>query len=427
MTPARWGQALRHLQATGRLPAVAAAVWTSVDEPTSLVEPVETTDTQYRIGSITKTMTAVAVLQLRDAGRLSLDDPLGRFIPESGYADSTLRSLLSHTSGMQSEPVGSWWERSPGVDFERLNRLNTGAGAVAGAGDYFHYSNLGYGLLGEVVARVHDRPWWTVIRDDLLAPLGLNRTTYDEAAPAAQGQSVDHYTGTLRAEPHQDTQSMAAAGQLWSTVGDLARWANFLANGHLDLVSRATLDEMATPVAPATDYGLGLHSRAPGWRGHHGSMPGFQATLAVNPQQGRGFVVLANSTVGLDMEPLPELFFGEAPIPESAAWVPTVDVPAVVAPVLGQWFWGNTAAEVIWHNERLNLHLRTPTASRLFETFALEGDQFIGTSGYHRGETLQIHRREDGSVHYLECATFVYTRMPYDPTAPTGGNSSSTR
>ena len=133
---------------------------------------------QYRVGSITKTMTAVAVLQLRDEGLLDLDDAIGRFVPESGYAALTVRSLLSHTSGMQSEPAGSWWERSPGVDFEALTAANDGSGAVADPGEYYHYSNLGFALLGEAVARLRGASWWEVVRDRLLGPLGMTRTSY---------------------------------------------------------------------------------------------------------------------------------------------------------------------------------------------------------------------------------------------------------
>ena len=158
MTAANWQRRLDALQASGRLPSVVAGVlqdgelaWTG-----SVGASV---DTQYRVGSITKTMTAVAVLQLRDAGLLSLDDAIGRHLPESGYADASVRALLSHTSGMQSEPVGSWWERSPGVDVATLVRANDGSGAVAGAGEWFHYSNLGYALLGEAVARIHGTSW----------------------------------------------------------------------------------------------------------------------------------------------------------------------------------------------------------------------------------------------------------------------------
>ena len=108
---------LTHIQGHVRLPSVVAGVstagtpsWTGgagdVAGPPA--------DTQYRIGSITKTLVAVLVMRARDEGLLALDDPIGKLVPETGYADATVGSLLAHVSGLQSEPVGSWWERSPG-------------------------------------------------------------------------------------------------------------------------------------------------------------------------------------------------------------------------------------------------------------------------------------------------------------------------
>ena len=91
-----------------------------------------TSDTQFRIGSITKTMTAVLVMQCRDDGLLDLDDPIKRFVPETGYASATVRSLLAHVSGMQSEPVGPWWERSPGIPVEELLAANDGSVRCSG-------------------------------------------------------------------------------------------------------------------------------------------------------------------------------------------------------------------------------------------------------------------------------------------------------
>jgi CubicO group peptidase (beta-lactamase class C family) len=384
--------------------------------------PGDAPDVQYRIGSITKTFVAVAVLRCRDAGLLDLDDPLGEHVPESGYAGATLRSLLAHASGMQSEPVGSWWERSPGTDVASLLAANDGSGAVAGAGEFFHYSNLGYALLGETVARVKGAPWWEVVRSEVLAPLGMDRTTYHPAAPHAQGYSVDHFTGTLTEEPHQDTGAMAPAGQAWSTVPDLARWAGFLAAGHPDVLDRSSLRDAARPVAPADDYGLGLRLLVSGSGtlvGHTGSMPGFLASCFVDPDTGAGAVLLANATTGLETDRAPSRLLGSDDPGEVEAWVPSAQVPDIVRELVGLWFWGNTAFELRWHNQRLELWALAPRERQ--EVFALSGERIVGVEGYHRGETLHVVRRPDGAVGHLECATFVYTRVPYDPDAPIPG------
>ncbi|HEX7740029.1 MAG TPA: serine hydrolase domain-containing protein, partial [Marmoricola sp.] len=215
---ARFRAVLGEYQASRRLPTVVAAVLDDGEVSwTGTAGAGASSDAQFRIGSITKTMTAVLVMQARDEGLLALSDQLGRFVPESGYREATLRHLLSHTSGMQSEPAGPWWERSPGVDLATLNERNDGSGVVFAADTAYHYSNLGFALLGEVVARVRGAAWFEVLHAQLLEPLGMTRTTYLPQAPYAQGLSVDHLRSTLRKEPHQDTGAMAPAGQLWST------------------------------------------------------------------------------------------------------------------------------------------------------------------------------------------------------------------
>eukprot|EP01032_Pedospumella_encystans_P026357 gene26357-29777_t len=135
------------LEAHGRLPSVVAGVLQGGELVWTGAAGAGSVDERFRIGSITKTVTAVAVLQARDAGLLSLDDTIGSVVPETGYRDVTVRELLAHTGGLQSEPVGSWWERSPGVDFATLVAAS---GSVSEPGE-FHYSNLGFALLGEAV------------------------------------------------------------------------------------------------------------------------------------------------------------------------------------------------------------------------------------------------------------------------------------
>lgn len=423
-TPERWQAALDRAQGTGRLPSVVGGVlragrvvWTGSSGDTPGVGQ------QYRIGSITKTMTAVLVLQCRDDGLLDLDDPLGRHLPETGYRDATLRELLSHTSGMQAEPVGPWWERSPGVPVADLVAANDGTGRVLAPGVAFHYSNLGFALLGEVVARLRGDDWWSLVRGRLLDPLGMTRTSYHPEAPHAQGSSVDHFAGTRYDEPHADTRAMAPAGQLWSTVGDLARWLDLLATGHPDVIGPETLAEMARPTTPPDgtaeeDYGLGLRVlRGAGGRilvGHTGSMPGFLATAFVDRETRDGVVALTNATTGVSTDRLAlDLLAGADPAHRTdpvEPWVPSAGVPDEVAELLGLWFWGNSALEIRWHNQLLEV--RTLAPPELSDRFAVTPDRIVGVEGYHLGETLHVHRRANGTVDHLECTTFVYTRHP---------------
>lgn len=426
-----YDDALASLQAAGRLPSVSAAVargGTPVWQGCINVLPDRevTSASSYRIGSITKTLTAVLVLQLRDEGLLALDDPIGRFVPETGYAEATIRGLLAHTAGLQSEPAGTWWERVDGGTVDQLLAANDGSGRVAPAGEYYHYSNLGFGLLGEAVARLRDASWWEVVQSRLLAPLAMAATSYHPPADHAPGRSVDHFAHTLSGEPHTDTRAMAPAGQLWSTAADLLRWADFLATGHPDVLAASTLAEMAERATPAEAYGLGLRLLCADGRtlvGHTGSMPGFMASLFVDRSTRDAVVALTDATTGLRAEKVPGRFLTAATAAAPAAarpWRPSPrPVPTPVAEVLGTWFWGNTGFGIEWRDGELQVHdLRT---GELEERFAPAGDGFVGVEGYHRGETLHLHRRADGTVGHLECATFIWTRTPYDPQAPIPG------
>jgi CubicO group peptidase (beta-lactamase class C family) len=414
MTPERWQAALDQAQSDGRLPSIVggvlrrgALVWTGTAGDDADIEH------QYRIGSITKTMTAVLVMRCREEGLLSLDDPLGRHVPEAGYRDATLREMLSHTSGMQAEPVGPWWERSPGVDMSELLAANDGTGQVLLPGTAFHYSNLGFALLAEVVARLRGRDWWSMVRGELLGPLGMQHTSYDAIPGAhADGFSVDHFSGRLCREPHADTRAMAPAGQLWSTVGDLALWLDFLATGHLDVLPAMTIREMAEST-PFPDYGLGLRrldADGVALIGHTGSMPGFLATAFVNPETRDGVIALCNATTGVGTDQLAlDLVAGKGP-GDPQRWTPSSAVPDEVTDLLGLWFWGNTAHEMRWSNQLLELRTLSPAV--LADRFVVEPDRIRGVEGYLLGETLQVHRGAGGGVTHLECATFVFTRRP---------------
>ncbi|MFC7495013.1 MULTISPECIES: serine hydrolase domain-containing protein [unclassified Nocardioides] len=426
---------LAHAQSTGRLPSVVAGlvrdgepVWFDAYGGPA-VPGHDPLDVQYRIGSITKTLVAVLVLRAAREGRVDLDAPASSVLGDVGYADRSLRTLLAHSSGMQSEPAGSWWERSAGLSWDELTAANDGTGAVFPAYQEFHYSNLGYALLGEVVARVHGTTWWEAVRERVLAPLGMSRTSYLPDGAAAQGWSVHPYESTLVAEPATDTGAMAPAGQVWATVTDLARYASFLLDGHPDVLSA---DELARAFGPQSGnpkdglrYGHGLGFQLfPGGSGtlagHTGSMPGFLAACLVDRGRRVGGVVLANATTGYSpaaivTELLDELEHCEPTI--ALAWTPSPPVRAELAGVPGVWHWGNTA--IVFAMEGAELVARR--AGQELYRFAVVDGRVVGLSGYHAGEEMHVVRRADGSVGHLDVATFIYTREPYDPEAPIPG------
>ena len=380
-------------------------------------------DTQYRIGSITKTFVAVAVMRLRDEGRLRLDDRFEDHVPGTEFGRATIAQLLSHSSGLQAETDGPWWERTPGGDWSDL----TSSSPVQRlrAGRRYHYSNVGYGALGELLARAHGIPWHEVVARDLLAPLGMTRTTTRPDGKAAQGFAVHPLADLLLPEPEHDAGAMAPAGQLWSTVEDLARWAVVLAGDTGDVLASDTLEEMLEPQVVSDLPGQAWTSaHGLGWQvwnvdgaryaGHGGSMPGFLAGLQVDLAGGDGVVSFANTTAGMksfgrdlltllaEREPLaPDPWFATAPGTE-------------VLEVLGTWHWG-PAVTVVSAAGGGDLVLGVPGEGRGARFRSVGDGSWVGLDGYYEGEPLRVVRDEQGAVSHLDLASFRYTRLPYDP------------
>jgi CubicO group peptidase (beta-lactamase class C family) len=432
-------------QSEHRLPSIAACIvragrviWSSgVGEIEGRV-PAE--DTQYRCGSISKTFVAVEIMRLRDENKLDLDDQVGTYVPEIAWLRATIAQLLSHTSGLRSETAGPWWERTEGVPFDSLvnGSLREGLDSLAPSGRRFHYSNLGYGVLGEVVSRIRQRAWQEVIADELLDPLGMVRTTTRPIPPFARGYAVHPHADVVLPEPEHDAGAMAAAGQLWSTTDDLGKWLSLLCGEQPELISPDTLEEMRSPVAVAdlpdlpwtTAHGLGLQLFNDKGRrsfGHGGSMPGFLAMLLVDASTSDGVVVLVNATSGLGALATDLLaLLHESEPAEPPIWRPMPGgLSSEVLDITGTWYWG-TSALVISVSRSGLLELRALGAGREASFSRLsaspnEPERYIGLSGYYHGEILKVERNSDGSLSHLDIGSFILTRTPYDTDAPIPG------
>ncbi|MGH3736961.1 MAG: serine hydrolase domain-containing protein [Micromonosporaceae bacterium] len=383
-------------------------------------------DTQFRIGSITKTLTATLVMRLRDAGRLTLDDPLETHLPGTPVGAVTVRQLLGHASGMQREPDGPWWERAPGVPLETLLAGLRPDSLIHPRYRTHHYSNLGYGLLGALAARLGGAPWFELVRDQLLAPLGMARTTYQCQEPYARGYVAHPWHGTLREEPRHDSGAMAPAGQLWSTVADLARWAGFLADPPAEVLDPATLEEMVVPVSISNveswsgGYGLGLQLIRRGDRvlvGHGGSMPGYQAFLAVHRGTGTAALAYANaynmkaSILELCGEVIEEVLDREPATTE--AWQPGRTPPPEIAELCGRWWFMGTEVQAGYRADAGELVIHPVERPAMEWRFTPEGtDLWRCHSGVNDGELLTVRREANGAVALLDIATFEFTRDP---------------
>ena len=424
---------VREAQADQRIPSISAAafvrgevIWQEALGLGRIPERIEATpETQYRIGSITKTFTAAAILQLRDAGTLDLDDPLAAHVSGVEHGTATLRRLLTHRSGLQREFPGRVWETLEFPDREDLLGGLAAAEQVLPGGARWHYSNLAFGLLGEVIARASGLEYEDYVRQRLLEPLGLGRTTFERVEPTADGYVVDPYSDRARAEPDVVKGALAAAGSLWSTTTDLARWADVLVHGAEGVLPRDTAAEMRRFQAMADlerwrlGWGLGVMLMREGDRilvGHGGAMPGFLTGVAVSPGERAGAVVLANSGAGVEIEELVRRLAAvtaDAYPAEPEAWFATDTVPHELEPLLGRW-WSEGAEVVIrYHSGRLEARPAAAPADAPPSVFAEEGEgRFRGVSGPEEGELLEVARDPDGAVSKLYWATYPLTRSP---------------
>jgi CubicO group peptidase (beta-lactamase class C family) len=304
--------------------------------------------TAFRIASMTKSTTALAILALRDAGRLALDAPLADYIPQFATvapatrdsAPVTVRHLLTHTAGFVTDDP--WGDRVLGMSPPALDSLiATGRLFARPPGVAFEYSNFGYALLGRVITNLSGGRYQDFIRRTLLQPLGMTRTTFD-AIEAARGDFAWGYRcddGVWRRERLEPDGEVGAMGGLATTAADYARYIAFLLSAwpprddpESGPVRRASVREMglfhAPPFLPdaplATAYGYGLMDAADpvlGRRLHHpGGLPGYGSHMLFLPGRGIGAFAFANRTYAPMSRLTPrlaELFLANQPKPEA--------------------------------------------------------------------------------------------------------------
>jgi CubicO group peptidase (beta-lactamase class C family) len=421
-------------QRTGRVPGLVAGVqrrgelvWVDgVGRASVETERPVGPDDQFLVASNTKTFTAVMVMQLRDEGRLDLDDRVADHVAEVRHP-LTVRQALAHVSGMQREPVGDIWETLEQPTTEQLLSGFSEAEQVGRPHDRWHYSNLVYSILGEVIARLDSRPWTDALRSRLLEPLELRRTTvgFDDG-PHATGYYVPPYDDVPRPEPVFDARAMAPCGGLASTAADLARWSAFVADPDPAVLSPDTMEEMCQPQVLRDvegwtgGMGLGffLARSAAGrtWVGHTGGMPGHITGLFTHRESGTGAVVLMNASTPPD----PTVFaleLGEYVVEhdpeEPAPWTPGTVVPAELAALRGVWF--SEGRPLVLSVVEGRLEAQDPALARPRGTSAFErvdDDVYRTVSGPERGELLRVTRDERDVPVKLNWATYLVTREP---------------
>jgi len=384
----------------------------------------------YRIASITKTFTGTAVMQLRDAGEIELDDPVVRWIPELAGSASpatiggvTIRRLLSHESGLASEPPGTdflavepSYSGSAAATLERVAEIST----AVPPNTQLKYCNLGYQLLGEIVRRVSGTPYPQYVAERILTPLGLSGTGFEPLPPDLAERCAVGYSGRAFSDELSIAPAMPplwAEGGLWSTVQDVGRWLSFQLAAHADetgpdadvVLSPATRREMHKPRYLSDEkwssaWGISWYSVRKDeviWVQHSGGLPGYTSNACFDRDSRVGAVVLVNGEA--DAASLAMSLAGrarelvEASGPQFRAPAP---LPADLAPLLGIYAAADMSLllRLEWRDGKLAA-LMAGTDEPMPVERGSEPDSFVVAPGYRQsGEPVQFARRADGAV-----------------------------
>lgn len=265
-----------------------------------------TPHTPMLIGSVSKPITAFAVLQLVDAGRIGLDDSVVEYLPafemdDERVSNITVRQLLSHTSGIPNPMIVAPADNL-GEAVERLRDWQL----VADPGQRYLYSNMNYQLAARLVEVVSGLPLAIYLEKHIFQPLDMDDTrsirTTGAAGPGLRNGHVTMYGLALPVSGIE--QLVAGSGSVVTTADDMSRWLAMITNGGRipggkRLLSRELLEQAMRPQPGANGYGLGWQTSGPGVvpprAGHSGVTLGYSAQIAVVPGSGYGVVVMLNT------------------------------------------------------------------------------------------------------------------------------------
>ena len=270
--------------------------------------------TKFRLGSITKQFTAAAILLLEERGKLKVEDPISKYVPDAPPAWNavTIAHLLTHTSGIPSftsfpeyksrepfatstEQIVSWFRDKP-LEFQPGLTMN--------------YSNSGYVLLGYIIERVTGDSYERFVQQNIFAPLGMKDSGYDSNTAIIKNRAAGYSPGPggrVNAG-FIDMSIPHAAGALYSTTEDLLRWEQGLFGGKL--LSPASLQKMLTPPAQRADYAFGVVVGTDNGHktiSHNGGIEGFNTAMGYYPDDKLTVIVLSNMNGPAADEMLPKL------------------------------------------------------------------------------------------------------------------------
>jgi CubicO group peptidase (beta-lactamase class C family) len=294
--------------------------------------------TRFLIGSVTKTFTAAAILQLEEKGKLNLNDPITKYLPEYPAKTGdriTIHQLLSHTSGVPEVAAApqQLGDISKPKKPENLIALFKDRPLDFEPGEKYQYSNSGYVILGAIIEQVSGQSYYDYVQDHIFRPLGMKDSGYSEDYNERPGFARGYgegRDGRLMPAPYIHPSLGHAAGALYSTVEDMLKWDQALSSEKI--LSRGPLAKMFRPVKD--DYGYGwLITETFGRKDifHGGGTPGFSAWVERWPDEKMFVAVLANTAAAPSGEigrSLAAILFGEKYEP------PKIRVPIRLDPKL---------------------------------------------------------------------------------------------
>lgn len=400
-----------------------------------------TASTIYSICSISKLFTSIAVMQLRDAGKLRLDDPVEKHLPwfkikktAPEGPEITIEGLLTHASGLPRESDFPYWT-APDYEFptrEQVKKKISSQQTLYPAERYFQYSNLGITLAGEIIAEVSGEPYDDYVKSHILAPLGMSSTTPEIPADErgnrlATGYSILTRNGQPQAMPFFQVRGIAPAAGFASTAEDLARFASWqfrlIENGGTEILNVNTLREMYRIhwVEPdfETTWGLGFSV----WRrdgkifvGHGGSCPGFRSSILFRPEEKVATIFLSNAheaSSGTYSQGLYDLVAPavKAAVKNEAAAKKT---DKGLNSYLGTYkAWGGELAVIIWEGALATLSLPTTNPVKAITKLKKTGEHTFRRirDDEELGEEVVFEMGPDGRAARLKWHSNYYPRI----------------
>lgn len=259
--------------------------------------------TRFRIGSLTKQFTALAVLEAQELGKLSVDDPVCRHLPSgpAAWAPITIGQLLTHTSGIPGyTEFGDFAAHATvHVSPEELVRYFRDRPLDFRPGTSWKYSNSGYALAGYLIERTTGMSYAEFLQHRILGPLGMSDSGYDVNEPVTPLHAVGYRDGDTPADP-LDVSVPYAAGAMFSTTTDMLTWNRFLLSGTpqvAELVTPRVPQDAGSPdESPWYAYGVAvLNRRTDVTYGHSGSINGYRSYNLVRPRHQLSVTVLSNT------------------------------------------------------------------------------------------------------------------------------------